>query len=547
MNTENPIRTYYYMRVKNAGDLLNANIVSALSKRDTYYVNDKTKPFLLTSGSVLGASSKSASVWGSGLMHPDLGLGTAIPENIHLLRGKKSYEALLKAGLKLDDMPLGDPLSLAPKLLGIKRTDHTTRRIGVMAHYADRQSSYVQKLLKHPDVIDLNVHSDPVRLVEQMATCSFVLSSCLHGIILANALDVPSNWIKTDTKFAGGGFEFSDWFSICRDPQITAWKLKDTDRIDDIVSECKLHMPDILLADIEKSFPHGKITELEELGLSSPLIPLAECRTRAVPVFVISYNRGRMLKNLVNSLKPLSRSTEVVIHDNGSDDHNTLRTLDILSEQSVKVIRRPKIASAAELNNIDETISAYFENWSEPQNYVVTDCDISVSPCDVDFLEILEEMLNRFPSIGCVGPMLQIHDISKKNPIYNTILDLHIRQFWGKYPYFLGLLDTVVAYQFAKIDTTFALHRGGDRFKRLKNGIRTYAPYEARHLDWYEEEQEDAYKQSSNADISHWGNQSFINKVKGRPLPYDHFIRVERMADQSLFIQKVPVSGTSTG
>ncbi|MEP2683938.1 MAG: hypothetical protein ABJP44_19975 [Sulfitobacter sp.] len=533
------------MRVKNAGDLLNANIVSAVSKRDTYYVKDKTKPLLFPSGSILGGSSKSTTVWGSGLMHPDMGLGAASSENIHLLRGKKSYEALRASGVDLGDIPLGDPLSLAPKLLGIKRTADVTHKIGVMAHYVDRRSPYIQRILKHPDVIDLNVHRDPVRLMEKMATCSLVLSTCLHGIILSNALDIPSNWIKTDTNFAGDGFEFSDWFSICKEPQITPWKLSRTDKIDDIISECKLHKPDILLEDMEKSFPHGKMTELEEKGLSSPLIPLSECRARAVPVFVISYNRSRMLKKLVKSLEHLSKSTEVVIHDNGSDDYNTLLTLNNLSQQGIKVVQRPKIASAAELNNIDETITAHFENWSEPQNYVVTDCDISVSPCEYNFLEVLDEMLNRFHSVGCIGPMLQIHDISKSNPIYNKILDLHIRQFWGKYPCFEALSDTLVAYQFALIDTTFALHRGGDRFARLKKGIRTYAPYEARHLDWYEEEQEDSYKETSNSSISHWGNQSFIEKVKGAPLPYDHFIRVKRMANQSLIVEKVLINDTS--
>lgn len=49
-----PIRVSYYLRVKNAGDLLNANIVAKITKRETYYIRDKGKRFLLPSGSVLG-------------------------------------------------------------------------------------------------------------------------------------------------------------------------------------------------------------------------------------------------------------------------------------------------------------------------------------------------------------------------------------------------------------------------------------------------------------------------------------------------------------
>lgn len=36
-----PIRVSYYLRVKNAGDLLNANIVSKIAKCETYYIRDK--------------------------------------------------------------------------------------------------------------------------------------------------------------------------------------------------------------------------------------------------------------------------------------------------------------------------------------------------------------------------------------------------------------------------------------------------------------------------------------------------------------------------
>lgn len=540
-----PIRVSYYLRVKNAGDRLNANIVSAVSKRNTYYVRDKTKPVLLPSGSILGSARENTRVWGAGLMHPELGLGAAKPENISLLRGKKSYAALRESGVQLKDIPLGDPLFLAPKLFGVTRSDTVRHRVGIMAHYADRQTKHIQTLLKHADVVDLNVHDDPLHLLKQMARCDHVLSSCLHGIILADALNIPSRWIQTGTKFAGNGFEFSDWFSLCREPQNTPWKLATGDALENIIADCQCNMPDIAAADIAASFPHDQIDCLVETDISTPLIPLNECRNTAVPIFVISFNRGRMLQGLINSLKPQTLDTDVIVHDNGSDDPYAVQTLDKLSQDGLTVLRRTKISDATELNNINETITSYFENWAEPQNYVVTDCDISVTPCDADFLEVLSDLLDRFHSIACAGPMLQIHDISKNNPTYNQILKRHILQFWGKYPNFSNISNKIVAHQHAKIDTTFALHRAGEPFKRLKNGVRTYEPYEARHLDWYEEEQEENYKKSSNARISHYGNQAFIDKTKKIALPYDHFIRVERLDNQSLCVQKVPVDGST--
>ena len=63
----------------------------------------------------------------------------------------------------------------------------------------------------------------------------------------------------------------------------------------------------------------------------------------------------------------------------------------------------------------------------------------------------------------------------------------------------------------APIDTTFALHREGMPFRRLKQGIRVCCPYEARHLDWYVSDTQaraSSYHHTSAADISHWNNAS---------------------------------------
>ena len=35
------------------------------------------------------------------------------------------------------------------------------------------------------------------------------------------------------------------------------------------------------------------------------------------------------------------------------------------------------------------------------------------------------------------------------------------------------------------IDTTFGMYRRGYAFRRLSQGFCAYAPYQARHLDWY--------------------------------------------------------------
>lgn len=539
----NPLRISYFLRVKNAGDLLNANIVSAVSGRPTYFVRDRGKPFLLPAGSTLASAAETTAVWGAGLMHPDLGLGAAKSENVYLLRGKKTHTALRNAGVNIKDIPLGDPLFLASSIFGVNRSAESQSRIGIMPHYADRLSPLIRRLTKQSGVVDLNVSENPINLLNKIATCDYVISTCLHGLILAESLGIPSLWVKTGKVFAGADYEFSDWFSICQSPQAKPWMLKDSDKLADLVSACQRHHPDIILSDLKKSFPSERISEFEETGLSGPVVPVQECRERAVPVFVISFNRGRMTRNLFNSLKGMEREVDVIIHDNGSDDPNAVRELERLSEEGALIVRRSKISSADDLDNVNETVNEYFNNWAEPQNFIVTDCDICISTCHPDYLEVLSEMLNDFYGVSCVGPMLQIHDVSKRNPLYAHILRAHIKQFWGKLPVFASFGEKTVAFQYSKIDTTFAMHRGGEPFKRLKNGIRTYAPYEARHLDWYEEEQEENYKHSSNSQISHWGNHQVAKRLSAGKLPYDHFFRVNCDEAGHFFVEKVKIDG----
>ena len=79
----------------------------------------------------------------------------------------------------------------------------------------------------------------------------------------------------------------------------------------------------------------------------------------------------------------------------------------------------------------------------------------------------------------------------------------------------------------AQIDTTFALHREGSRFRRMKNGLRVYNPFEALHLDWYPHNLESAYQKSSSSEISHWNNADHLEEFAREPLRYDQYSVVE--------------------
>lgn len=247
------------------------------------------------------------------------------------------------------------------------------------------------------------------------------------------------------------------------------------------------------------------------------------------PVFIISFNRGEMVRKCIRGMNHLNRSLRFIIHDNGSDDKDTLNILDELSKEGVIIYRSSPINKADDLNQVNDSIVRFFsDHRTKSTNYIVTDCDIDMSIARPDAIDIYERLLALHEEIQCVGPMLRIHDIPKSYPLYNRLMNRHIEQFWQFPPTWIETDRLKVAVQKCLIDTTFALHRKGDAFRRLKNAMRVYEPFEALHLDWYRQfiSPDTTYSASSSNKISHWDNYQQLLKHQDARLQYVTYIRV---------------------
>jgi len=264
------------------------------------------------------------------------------------------------------------------------------------------------------------------------------------------------------------------------------------------------------------------------------------------PIFVISYNRGRMLREAIDSYLRLADAVEVIVHDNGSDDPATLECLYALRRAGTRVVNAPKIHEQAQLNSVNETVRAHFAG-APSSRYVVTDCDIDMSIAAPDALAIYGELLDRFPEAACAGPMLRVRDIPRDYPLFNHAMNRHIEQFWQQIPQWAGTSAGRTAILPAPIDTTFALHRAGEDFERHKHGIRVYHPYEARHLDWYltgADTGTDAYEHTSSERISHWSNSAQRKRHGQVPLRHRRLLYVDRDRDGTLTTKRLEVGNT---
>ena len=184
-------------------------------------------------------------------------------------------------------------------------------------------------------------------------------------------------------------------------------------------------------------------------------------------VLIINYNRLTLPLNMANWLSV--RGCTPIFIDNNSDYPPLLK---YYSTCPYKVVRMNKNYGHRVVweQNILDALRINTE-------YIVTDPDLDLSGIPDDFLRILIEGLQKYPSVHKCGFSLEIEDVIN-NEEYNGGKTIREWEdiFW-KYP-----LDKM--YFDAQIDTTFALYRRGIR-RYSYSAIRTNRPYTARHVPWY--------------------------------------------------------------
>ncbi|MEN5058398.1 polysaccharide pyruvyl transferase family protein [Sphingobacterium kitahiroshimense] len=163
-----------------------------------------SEPSLIAVGSVICWGNKRSQIWGSGFMnnHESFGGGT-----VHAVRGKLTSQKLVEMGQPRCEI-FGDPALLLP--LWIPAQKEKKHKLGVIPHWkeADMFKELVDDRCKF---IDLRT-TDVERIVKEICDCEYILSSSLHGLIVAHAYGIPALWVKRE-HIGTDGFKFCDYFS----------------------------------------------------------------------------------------------------------------------------------------------------------------------------------------------------------------------------------------------------------------------------------------------------------------------------------------------
>lgn len=175
------MKVYYWTGKKNFGDLLTSLLLKKFAHLDSEWSSPNEAELVMV-GSILEHLPKDYKglIAGCGKLHETTKLN--FPNaNILGVRGP-----LTAKGLK-GNFVIGDPGLLADTLV---KDEDKEFDLGLVPHWTDRQLEN-NPIFKRFNPKIIRVDEDPLKVISEIGKCKKIVSSSLHGIILADAFGIP--------------------------------------------------------------------------------------------------------------------------------------------------------------------------------------------------------------------------------------------------------------------------------------------------------------------------------------------------------------------
>ncbi len=182
----------YWNESENLGDALAPVIVNymlslkGISPEQTV----KGRRHLYAVGSVLTAGIQDATVWGSGVLNAKLTYRLEKRKlDVRAVRGPVTRMVLMDYGYSVPAI-YGDPAMILPEIYSPKPVPKT-KKYGLIVH-KDYDTSKIAAEIDD-DILPINIcTADYEKFVDQIQSVEMIISSSLHGIIIAEAYKVPA-------------------------------------------------------------------------------------------------------------------------------------------------------------------------------------------------------------------------------------------------------------------------------------------------------------------------------------------------------------------
>lgn len=248
------LKLHWWTRAPNFGDLLSPWLAEKIAGRDVEFT-ERGEPAYVSVGSILSHVTDQCVAWGTG------SFGTETPKQINpnaeyrAVRGPLTRNKIVTQKIECPRI-YGDPALLVPKFYN--PSVRKTHELGIVLRWSEskRNSHNI------PGAKAIYLGRDDIEdTIDSFLACEKIVTTSLHGLIIADAYGIPNAWLDSKTP---KGLEFKYW-----DYLISVGKTRDP-------QPYKLHTPnltaDILLEDL--TFDSRPIEiDLNVLYASCPFTP----------------------------------------------------------------------------------------------------------------------------------------------------------------------------------------------------------------------------------------------------------------------------------
>lgn len=192
------LKPFWFKNPPNYGDILTPYILMRLGINRRFSSRQTCNALVV--GSIAKLARKGVGVYGSGFIRATDPV--AVDADWHFVRGPLTREMVLKVGGKCPEI-YGDLGMLMPQFIKPSPKEHD---IGYIPHGVDYDafpSDAPRVKLYHPDIIETT---------RRITKCRKVVSSSLHGIIVAHAYGIPAAYVRVSDKLTGDGMKFTDYY-----------------------------------------------------------------------------------------------------------------------------------------------------------------------------------------------------------------------------------------------------------------------------------------------------------------------------------------------
>lgn len=157
-------------------------------------------------GSIIAFKKYDAVIWGSGILNEDFERkikfnAKHVKYDVRAVRGPLTRDILIRCGYDCPNV-FGDPAILMP-LIYKPKNKIKKYKISIIKHYRD--DTEIPNGLHEISVVT----SDYKYFIDEICASELVVSSSLHGLIIAESYGVPTIWYNPQDR---GTFKYKDWY-----------------------------------------------------------------------------------------------------------------------------------------------------------------------------------------------------------------------------------------------------------------------------------------------------------------------------------------------